>query len=158
MYTTECERLFSKPVPLLPGVERLIRHFHDHKIPIAIATSSKRTNFDLKAQFHKDFFALFDHILVSPEEPEIVHGKPDPKVFQLCAERFAPPPASPKNVLIFEDSVSGVRGAAAAGMHCVWVPDSRVSSVSGFEDCQPTVRLNSMLDFRPELFGLPAFN
>ena len=158
IYTKICENVFSKPVPLMPGAERLVRHFHDHKIPIAIATSSKRSNFHLKERFHKDFFSLFDHILISPDEPEIVRGKPDPAVFEICAKRFIPPPVSSKNVLVFEDSISGVQAAISANMNCVWITDSKtLFSTDLPPDFSPTLSISSLLHFQPELFKLPLF-
>src|SRR5699024_8863862 len=78
---TECVKQFSRYIPLMPGAERLLRHLHRHRIPMAIATSTRRMNFDLKTKHHRELFALFDHIVITPDDPEISKGKPDPEPF-----------------------------------------------------------------------------
>lgn len=66
---------------LLPGVERLLRHLHAEKVPIALATSSSKEMFDLKTQRHMEIFDLFLHRVYGTSDPEVVHGKPDPIIY-----------------------------------------------------------------------------
>ena len=42
---------------MLPGVERLVRHLKAKGIPIAVATSGARGNFDVKTSKHREIFA-----------------------------------------------------------------------------------------------------
>lgn len=56
--------------------------------------------------------------------------------------------------LVFEDSPNGVRAACLAGMASVMVPDDMVAPEQRTE---ATVVLKSLLEFKPEQFGLPPF-
>ncbi|KAI2797441.1 Pseudouridine-5'-phosphatase [Blomia tropicalis] len=153
LYQSECNRLFSEPIDLMPGAEALIRHLHRNQIPIAIATSTRRTNYDMKTLRHKELFSLFDHIVIASDDPEIERGKPDPQPFLVCASRFKDKPTDMSKILVFEDSISGIQAANLAGMKSVWIPDPRIvnSTISCF------LKLDSLEQFKPELVGLPPF-
>jgi beta-phosphoglucomutase family hydrolase len=55
-------------------------------------------------------------VIVTPVD--VAHGKPAPDLFLLAAEKLG---VNPAKCLVFEDGMSGVCGARAAGMEVVWV-------------------------------------
>ena len=56
--------------------------------------------------------------------------------------------------LVFEDAPNGCRAAKSAGMQVVMVPDSHVTEE---QKKDATVVYKTLLDFKPEDFGLPPF-
>ena len=57
---------------------------------------------------------------------------------------------------MFEDAPNGVEAGIQAGMATVWVPDPNVNRANVRN--QPTLTLDSLEDFKPELFGLPPYD
>ena len=103
----------------LPGAERLIRHLHANGIPIALATSSTRELFEIKASSHQEWFSLFDTV-VTGDHPDVINGKPAPDIFNIAANNIN---ATPSSTLVFEDAPSGLEAGIAANMRVIVVPD-----------------------------------
>jgi pseudouridine-5'-monophosphatase len=143
------KELFPK-ADALPGAENLTRHLYNNAVPMAVATSSDRANFDLKITKHGEWFRIFDCV-VTGDDPEIRRGKPAPDIFLLAAERLG---ASPAGCLVFEDSPAGVEAARAAGMHVIAVPDPHMdhSAYSGADEI-----LSSLNEFDPSEWNLPSY-
>lgn len=146
-----CRKIWS--FKFVEGAERAIRHLHSRNIPIAVATSSPEYAVELKFKNRQNLYKLFHHI-VCGTDPALKRGKPNPDIFLMCAGRFpGNPPAS--KCLVFEDSVNGVKGALAAGMQVVMIPDQHVP----YDEWKnATLRIDSFDDMSFGLFGLPPYS
>jgi pseudouridine-5'-monophosphatase len=110
--------LFQETVAI-PGVETVVRHLKEAGKPLAIATSSSRSVFELKTKNHV-WFDLFDKI-VCGDDPDVAAPKPAPDIFLLAAQRLG---LSAVACAVFEDSPSGVQAALAAGTRVIaYVPN-----------------------------------
>lgn len=142
-----------KDAQLMPGAERLLRHLTSNKVLCALGTASPQNLIELKSTNHSEVFKLFNHIVSGSSDPDVKNGKPAPDIFLIAAQRFPDKPDMDK-CLVLEDAPNGVLAAYNAGMQVVMVPDRRVSD----EDRKfATLVLDSLLDFKPEEFGLPPF-
>lgn len=74
-----------------------MRHLHDNKIPICLATSSGEAHVKVKTGNHQDLFSLFHHKVMGSTDPDVKNGKPAPDIFLIAAGRFTDKP-DPKNV------------------------------------------------------------
>ncbi|KAM3395712.1 bifunctional riboflavin kinase/FMN phosphatase [Capsicum galapagoense] len=133
----------------LPGANRLIRHFYEHGVPIALASNSKRKNIDGKVSLQEGWKECFSVILGSDQ---VKSGKPSPDIFLEAAKQMGVDAA---HCLVIEDSVIGVEAGKAAGMKVAAVP----SFHSEFDRYSiADSKLRSLLELDPELWGLPRFD
>jgi len=135
-------------VKLKPGAEKLITHLSKNKVPLALASSSRRKNAKIKMRSYGSLFSSFSHMVFRDDEG-ISAGKPCPDVFIKAVDEFQTN-VEAERVLVFEDSVNGVEAAKKAGMKVVMVPDT--AAVDKSVDI-----IQSLDDFRPEQYGLPPF-
>ncbi|KAI4333856.1 hypothetical protein L6164_018613 [Bauhinia variegata] len=132
----------------LPGANRLLKHLQKHGVPMALASNSSSEYIHAKISNQKGWKQSFSVILGSDQ---VKSGKPSPYLFEEAAKKMGVDAA---NCLVIEDSLIGVEAAKAAKMKVAAVPSRREA------DCHAlaNVVLHSLLEFRPELWGLPAFD
>ena len=130
------------------GAVEIVEECKRRHIPIAVATSSNRGNFDVKSQNKKEFYDLFDSVICGDE---VSKGKPDPELFLKSMEKLGI--KNPQNVLVFEDAPFGVKGANNAGMAVIQVPDPELPKDADEEvGAKPTVVLRSLREFNFDMF------
>jgi len=157
----------------LPGIVKLVQHLQAHKIPIAIATGSKRRNMEMKTSHLTEVFGCFGDKIVCADDGKIPpgRGKPCPDIFLVAATALLGRPVGTGEQeeaelkeklerakgLVFEDAIPGVQAGKRAGMNVVWVPDANLLDVeySGLYRADETIK--SVEDFVPEKWGLPPY-
>ena len=106
----------QREVTLVPGVEAWLASANRMNIAQAIASSAPMENItDVLKHFSLDtYFKLFVSGVDLP-------AKPEPDIFLQTASRLG---YQPRECLVIEDSVAGVKAAKNAGMMCVAVTTS----------------------------------
>jgi HAD superfamily hydrolase (TIGR01509 family) len=108
--------LYRRQLPLLPGATETVCALAGDGWPIALASSANREIIEL----FLDLAGLRERFAVTVSSEEVPQGKPAPDVYLEAARRLDARPASCAAV---EDSSSGLRSAAAAGMTVIAVPN-----------------------------------
>ena len=124
----------EKGISIIPGAAELIKYCK-RKVPIALATSSRMEKMTMMMEM-AGFIELFNAIVTGGE---IYHGKPSPDIFLLTAKKLGIDPA---DCLVFEDAISGVQSAIAAGMRCIAITTTHTAAelseadliISGYDE------------------------
>lgn len=109
------EQLSSIP-PKKPGLIEMLEFCRENGIKTAVASSSRIhiVRHNLTSAGVIDYF---DAITTGEE---VANSKPAPDIFLLAASKIG---IEPKDCAVFEDAFSGIRGAHAAGMKPILIPD-----------------------------------
>lgn len=132
------------------GATELVCQLHKHKVPLAIATSSRQVAVSKKRMRHED---IFQHIpiIVTGDDPAVKNGKPAPDIYLEAARRLG---VDPSECLVVEDAMTGVKAGKAAGCYVVAVPDPRMDK-SMFASAADVV-LDDLWHFDGEPWGIPV--
>lgn len=103
-------------MPVKPGAADLLHEVKAAGLPLAIATSTGRQRAE-EHLAHVGFLPLLDALVT---RDDVENPKPHPEPYLLAAKRLG---VAPAHCLALEDSPTGARSAAAAGMMVVMVPD-----------------------------------
>lgn len=98
----------------VPGVIALLQSLRRRDIPTALVTSADTW----KVEVVERQLELQELFTTRVTIGEIKRGKPHPDGYLLAARRLQQPP---QRCLVFEDAISGVQAAVAAGTTCIGV-------------------------------------
>lgn len=123
LYHAELDR----DTPIKPGLPALLQWLRQQGLPLAVATSTRHA-WALKKLNRAGIADFFNGMACGDQ---VSQGKPHPEIFLTAAERIG---VAPAQCVVLEDSDPGVRGAVAAGMRVIQVPDVKPPSaeVRGF--------------------------
>src|SRR5690348_16452240 len=130
-YTLEKESLYRKLykpfIKPVPGLLHFLEVLHKKNIPMAIATSGIQPNIG----FMFENLPIKHYFKVIVNSSHIMNGKPHPEIYLKAASQLD---ISPKNCLVFEDAVVGIRSAKAAGMKVIAVATTQTKEELSIAD------------------------
>jgi len=106
--------LYAPHIVPVPGIPAFLKALKAAGIKTAVATSAPVENLD----FVMDKLGLRDFFDVLLHEKLVSQPKPDPEIYQKAMSMLG---VAPADSVIFEDSMTGIKAARAAGAHVVGV-------------------------------------
>jgi len=118
---------------MMPGVIELLQYFKQAGYKLGLATNSPhclvpRVLRKLQIEHYFDIVISSDFVN---------KGKPSPDIYIKTAFELN---ATPSKCIVFEDSISGIRAAIAAGMSVVAVPETGKFDDKGFDIANMKIR------------------
>lgn len=110
------EQVRLEQLQLIEGTEELLDRLVTQGIPFTIATASPKMNVD----FYFDYFELgkwFDADKIIYDDGTFP-GKPEPDIYEKAAKVLG---FKPKDCIVFEDAISGIKAANTAGIGKVFI-------------------------------------
>jgi HAD superfamily hydrolase (TIGR01509 family) len=127
------------------GVKLLIARLRSLGLQLAVASSSRRAWVDATLR-SIGLWTAFDTVVSGDD---VQHGKPDPEIYLLAAERLG---VRPERCLAIEDSPNGVQSARSAGMAVLGVRTQYTAHLH-LDGVERTVDSLAELDLSGDVFG-----
>lgn len=105
---------YCSSIKLKPGVQLYLQSLYENQLPLAVATATERNMVRLVLEHH-GYTGYFSHITTVAE---VGIGKHSPLIYQVTAEKLG---LAPKDCIVFEDSLVGLRSAKQAGFQTVGI-------------------------------------
>jgi beta-phosphoglucomutase len=107
-------RMIAESMPTMPGAMALLEQLRRAGLRLALGSSAPPESVDLVVER----MGLGRFLDATVTGRDVTHGKPDPQVFLLAAQRMDMVPA---RCVVIEDAPVGIAAARAAGMAAVGV-------------------------------------
>ncbi len=102
---------------ILPDVASVLNFLKENRQPLALGSASKNARAILEK------VNLLDAFEVIVDGNNVSKAKPDPEVFLKAAEHLN---IEPKNCIVFEDSLAGIKAANIAGMISIGIGEKKI--------------------------------
>jgi len=129
-------------IQALPGVHDLLEYLKSQEIPCCVGTSTPRIN----VETIMDVIGVREYFQGIISAEDVHHGKPDPEVFLLAAQKINRDPA---RCLVFEDAHYGIEAGLRGGMKVVAVATTNPLEALG--EAHMAVHRLSNLDYKAML-------
>ena len=106
----------------ISGAVDFVKFLKKIEVDTALVTSSKRPKVDIAL----NKIGLTDAFTVFVTADLIKKGKPDSECYRTAAEKLG---KHPEHCLVFEDAISGVKAALAAGASCIGVQQGSIAEM-----------------------------
>lgn len=120
-WTEMVQEYYSNIIEIKKGVIEFLQYLKDNDYKIGMATSSSKNLIEPVLKRNK----IYDYFEVIVTTDEVAKDKTEPHVFLEAAKRLG---VSPKECLVFEDTLCAVLGAKAAGMRVIGIHDKHGTS------------------------------
>lgn len=106
--------MFKPHLKIMGGLDILLEELYKNHIPMAVATGAVKKYFD----FIMNGLQIRNYFTVVIMAHDVTKGKPDPEIYLKTAEKLQ---LDPKDCVVFEDAIPGIKAAKGAGMKVVGV-------------------------------------
>ncbi|TGM37587.1 HAD family hydrolase [Leptospira biflexa] len=111
------QTLYKKEMKPHHGILDYFQYLKSQNVKIALGTSAPTMN----VNFTLDHLVIREYFDVIVDGSMVTKGKPHPEVYELCAKQLH---LSPKDCIVFEDSIAGLQSGKAAGCSILGVATS----------------------------------
>lgn len=133
----------EKQVYIKEGAVEILTYLKNKNYKVALATSSDRER--MNKQLEKaSIRGYFDEIVC---RDEVENTKPNPEIYLKVADKLN---VNPKNCLVIEDSLAGVKAAYKANMKVLHVEDLKKADNEIKKYCYKS--FNNLLEIKEEIF------
>jgi len=118
--TVSYRNIYQPNMAPINGLERLLQELKNAGVKLAVASSATTSNIDFVLN-NLSMKSMFDTIV---DGPRVSKPKPNPQIFLKAADDLG---VKPEHCVVFEDSLSGVKAANAAGMKVIGITTSHTA-------------------------------